>query len=185
MQCKDFENFEEIDFDTVWKDKTKFFGSTISQEHNYRIKALKQADVLMLPYLFNDFMTIDELRENFDYYFPYTTHDSSLSNIIHSILYSKLGQTDDAYTLFKKSLDIDMDLKKCGASEGIHIANCGGIWQAIIFGFAGLKWAYESDSLVLNPRLPKQWKKLRFSLRFKNRRYNVTITGKNYEVQAE
>ena len=185
LQCKGFDEFEEVDFDSVWKDKTKFFGSVISQEHNYRIKALKQADVLMLPYLFDSFMTGDELRANFDYYFPYTTHDSSLSNIIHSILCSKLGQTDDAYNLFNKSLNIDMDLEKCGAAEGIHIANCGGIWQAIIFGFAGLKWSYESEKPILNPKLPKQWKKLKFSLCFKNKQYNITITDQECKVADE
>lgn len=36
----------------MWPDRSKPFGGQVSQEYNYRVKALKQADVLMLPYLF-------------------------------------------------------------------------------------------------------------------------------------
>ena len=33
----------------MWPDRSKPFGGQVSQEYNYRVKALKQADVLMLP----------------------------------------------------------------------------------------------------------------------------------------
>ena len=52
-QCDHFEDYEEPDFETMWPDRSKPFGGQVSQEYNYRVKALKQADVLMLPYLFS------------------------------------------------------------------------------------------------------------------------------------
>lgn len=176
MQCRDFEDFEDINFDTEWKDRSVMFGKCFSQERNYRSKALKQADVLMLPYLFDSFMTKEELKKNFDYYFPITTHDSSLSNIIHSILLAKCGESEQAYDLFRKSINIDLDEKSGGAAEGIHIANCGGIWQSIIFGFGGLCRSYEKDTPALNPQLPDAWESLSFPLFYKNEKYYVTIT---------
>ncbi len=182
MQCKDFEEFEDIDFDTEWKDRSVMFGKCFSQERNYRSKALKQADVLMLPYLFDGFMSKEELKRNFDYYFPVTTHDSSLSNIIHSILLAKSGDAEQAYGLFKKSIDIDLNAEAGGAAEGIHIANCGGIWQSIIFGFAGLCHSYEEITPSLNPQLPDAWEKLSFPLYFKNERYCITITKENCDI---
>ena len=42
-------------------------------------KALKQADVLMLPYLFPERFSAEQIRQSYDFYYPYTTHDSSLS----------------------------------------------------------------------------------------------------------
>lgn len=182
-QCKDFESFEDIDFSAIWKNRNKMFGSIISQEINYRSKALKQADVLMLPYLFNDLMSEEQLQLNFSYYYPITTHDSSLSYVVHSILLSKLGKTEEAYKLFKKSANIDLDLDKKGAAEGIHIANCGGIWQSIILGFAGICPSYEKDTLTLNPKLPPNWESLSFSINFKGELYSVNIYKDRYNVE--
>lgn len=174
LQCEGFDRFEELDFDKFWTDRRKPFGQFVSQERLYRSKALKQADVLMLPYLFPNYLNEKELAANYDYYFKYTTHDSSLSSIIHSILCCKMGRMKDAYDLFVKSLDIDLSEEKAGAAEGIHIANCGGIWQAVVFGFAGMLPCYESKELSFNPKLPESWKSLKF---------NIVYRGENYRVQ--
>lgn len=182
LQCKDFDDFEDIDFDTEWQDKSVMFGKLFSQEKNYRSKALKQADVLMLPYMFDEFMTDEELRKNFDLYFPITTHDSSLSNIIHSILLSKLGDNEKAYELFIKSIGIDLDENIGGAAEGIHIANCGGIWQSIIFGFAGMSHSYDSDMPKFNAKLPAHWESVKFPFCFKNERYTAMITNNETKI---
>jgi trehalose/maltose hydrolase-like predicted phosphorylase len=183
LQCDGFEDFEEIDFETIWIDRSKPFGHCISQERNYRSKALKQADVLMLPYLFPSCFTKKQAEVNYDYYYPYTTHDSSLSSIIHAILCCMLDRPEEAYDLFCKSLDVDLSEQKAGAAEGIHIANCGGIWQAIIFGFAGMSWSYESDELKFTPKLPEKWKSLRFKIIYKGKHYRVAIdkNGTNME----
>lgn len=184
-QCEDFERFEEPHFETFWPDRTKHFGAVVSQERNYRVKALKQADVLMLPYLFPKRYTREQVERNLAYYLPYTTHDSSLSVIIHSILFARLGRTQEAYEYFRRSLDIDLDGASGGAAEGIHIANCGGIWQALIFGFAGMLPAYESEEPVFAPNLPEGWKSLSFRLAYRGERYRVRVTGKEASVTRE
>jgi kojibiose phosphorylase len=114
-----------------------------------------------------------------------TTHDSSLSCVIHSILAARLGKREEAYGLFERALDIDLDPEAGGAAEGIHIANCGGIWQAVVIGFAGMRWAYESAEPRFEPRLPAHWTSVEFPLRWRGGRYAVSITPSKVEVREE
>jgi kojibiose phosphorylase len=172
LQCDGFEGLEEPDFENVWKDRSQPYGRFVSQERNYRTKSLKQADALMLPYLFPDKFTQGQLRATYQYYLPYTTHDSSLSRIIHSILCCQLEELDEAYHFFKQSLACDLE---GGAAEGIHIANCGGIWQAIVFGFAGMSRSYLTGNLSFSSQLPSHWKSLSFNIIYKNESYFISI----------
>lgn len=182
VQCDHFEDLEDIDFDEVWKDRSRPFGHFVSRERNYRSKALKQADTLMLAYLFPDEFPRGKLAANYDYYEPLTTHDSSLSCVVHSILATRLGRRDEAYDLFERALAIDLDAEAGGAAEGIHIANCAGIWQAVVIGFAGMRWAYESPVPRFEPRLPRKWTSLEFPLRYRGREYAVRITPEKVDL---
>lgn len=181
-QCDHFEDYEEPDFETMWPDRSKPFGGQVSQEYNYRVKALKQADVLMLPYLFPERFSAEQIRQSYDFYYPYTTHDSSLSAIIHSILCVRFERDREAWELFQRALEIDLSEAKMGAAEGVHIANCGGIWQGVILGFAGMKWEYDCDQPTFHPRLPKHWKSLSFSVCMKGEFYRVSICGDQAHV---
>lgn len=174
-QCDHFDGFQEPEFDRFWPDRSKRYGACVSQERNYRTKALKQADVLMLPYLFPSLMDQEQLDENLKYYLPLTTHDSSLSAVIHAILLCRLGRAEEAYTLFEKAMAIDLDPDGGGAAEGVHIANCGGIWQAAVLGFAGMNYAYESDFPAFTPVLPRRWKRLRFKINYMQQTIAVDI----------
>jgi len=173
-QCDNFENYEEPEFNKYWKNRKKPFGIFISQERNYRTKALKQADVLMLPYLFPNAFSKEDILCNYSYYIPYTTHDSSLSTIIHSIICTKMEKTEEAYDFFLRALDIDMNSDAGGAAEGIHIANCGGIWQAIVFGFAGMTRSYEEE-WGFKPHLPKHWEALNIKMIQGGKLYQIRI----------
>lgn len=182
LQCSHFEEFEEPEFARIWKDRNKPFGYFISQEKNYRTKALKQADVLMLFYLFEKEMNQENLEVNYQYYLPYTTHDSSLSRIIHAILCCKRQKSEEAYQFMEKAMEIDTDEAQKGAAEGIHIANCGGIWQAVIFGFCGLLPAYEAETPEFHPALPKHWEEVRFPLFYKGKKLQITVTKKGVQI---
>ncbi|MCF8241372.1 MAG: hypothetical protein K9J16_08285 [Melioribacteraceae bacterium] len=161
MQCDDFENFEEPQFENFWKDRTKPFASQVSQERIYRVKALKQADVLMAMFLFPQNFSINEIEKAYNYYQKYTTHDSSLSYGIHSIAASILGKKEDAWKYWELCSRIDIE---GGTSEGIHIANAGAVWMVFVFGFAGLNSPIFSDHLRFNPLLPNQLQSVSFPL---------------------
>ncbi len=181
-QSEDFESFADVDFDTIWKDRAKPFGNFISQEKNYRSKALKQADVLELMVLYPDDFTREQLTNAYDYYEPITTHDSSLSASVHGIVAAWMGRMTESEKFLKKVMAIDMSQEKKGAAEGIHIANCGGLWQMIVYGYAGLKNAMWCDEIQLEPHLPEKWTKLEFTLAWHGRRYRVIVTKDKQEV---
>ena len=175
LECEEFYEYADLDFDSIWKDRSKAFGLFISQEKNYRSKALKQADVLEMMRLFPDDFTDAQVKTAYEYYEPITTHDSSLSAATHGITALRLGMTDDAVRFLKKTLWIDLSLEKKGAEDGIHIANCGGIWQLIVYGFAGLKTA--DGKVTVNPKLPPSWKSLTINVVYNGKKEKFKINN--------
>ncbi len=184
-QCDHFDELEEPDFDRVWPDRSLPYGRCVPQEKMYRTKSLKQADVLMLPYLFPAAFHDAQVAANYDYYLPYTTHDSSLSRIVHAILACRLGRDEEAWRFFREALSIDFDETVGGAAEGIHIANCGGLWQAVVFGFAGMSRSYESDRPQFSPRLPAGWDSVSFRICYGGNRYRVRVTKDGAKVTPD
>ncbi|MBN1510401.1 MAG: glycoside hydrolase family 65 protein [Phycisphaerae bacterium] len=167
LQCEEFERLAEPRFDELWKDRSKPFASQVSQERLYRSKCLKQADVLMLMTLFPDEFTDQQVRRAWDYYLPYTTHDSSLSPGAHAIVAVRLGRMGDAWRFWVAGRALDLDVTHGGAAEGIHIANAAAVWQMAVQGFAGMRTAMQSDVLTLRPRLPEAWTRLAFPIVWK------------------
>ncbi|MBL8131725.1 MAG: glycoside hydrolase family 65 protein [Anaerolineae bacterium] len=173
MQCEEFERFAEVDFAALWRDRSQGFASQVSQERLYRSRCLKQADVLLLMMLFPDEFSDEEVRQAWDYYLPYTTHDSSLSPGVHAVIALRLGLMDQAWAFWQRSLTLDLD---GGAEEGIHIAAQGMNWQIAVLGFGGLKTAMQADILTLTPRLPDRWARLAFPVLWKGQRAFVEAT---------
>jgi kojibiose phosphorylase len=77
---------------------------------------------------------------------------------------------------------IDLDVEHGGAAEGIHISNAAGLWQIVVFGFAGLKTALQCDLLTFEPRLPAQWSRLAFPVAWKGARVSVEISREKLAV---
>lgn len=181
-QSDDFAQYADVEFDTLWTDRSRPFGHFISQERNYRSKALKQADVLELMLLFPQEFTREQMKAAYAYYEPITTHDSSLSAAVHGIVASWLGEKEEAAKFLQRVMAIDLSVEKKGAAEGIHIANCGGLWQLIVYGFAGMTSAMWSEDFHLEPRLPAGWEELSFPIVWRGDRYRATVRPDAYEV---
>lgn len=176
LQSADFELLLPVDFNTVWPDRTKLFGATVSQEKLYRMRVLKQADVLMLMQLFPTSFYEEEMRTAFEYYEPITTHDSSLSYTTHSIIATWINKPEVAWDFFVKARDLDTDPKAARAAQGIHSANAAALWQCIVFGFLGMLPAYLTDTFTLSPHLPKQWNELSISLTWRGVHIHARVT---------
>jgi len=69
---------------------------------------------------------IETIRRSYDYYEGITTHDSSLSTCIFSIMASKVGYTDKAYEYFTETARLDLDNTHGNTRDGLHLANMGG-----------------------------------------------------------
>ncbi|MDH7602044.1 MAG: glycosyl hydrolase family 65 protein [Armatimonadota bacterium] len=182
LQCEEFEKLAEPRFEELWKDRSLPFAAQVSQERLYRSKCLKQADVLMMMMLFPKDFTEKEIRTAWEYYLPYTTHDSSLSAGVHAIVACRLGLRKQAWDFWKRTSSLDLDITHGGAAEGIHIANSGASWQVAVFGFAGLATALESDILTIRPNLPDSWKRLTFPIVWKGQQGRVEITHEHCSV---
>jgi len=175
-QCDDFDTaYCEIDIEGLWKDKEKLFGFFTTQELRYRSKCLKQSDVIALMGFYTEAFSKDEMAASYDYYNPYTIHDSSNSICHNAIVSARIGRAEAAYENWMKSIDIDFGSRP-RSSEGIHFANVGGMWQEIVIGFGGMVSALGADTLTFNPCMPDKIKKISFQVIWKGQRVSVIVT---------
>jgi alpha,alpha-trehalose phosphorylase len=148
----------------------------------YRRQVLKQADVVMATFLLGDEFTLEQKRRNFEYYDTLTTGDSSLSASIQSIVASEIGEEEAALSYFDVGRLMDLAESPGDAPDGVHIASSAGCWMALVFGFGGVR--DYGGRLSFDPRLPRAWRSLAFSLRFHDRQLRVALThdGERYAV---
>jgi trehalose/maltose hydrolase-like predicted phosphorylase len=125
---------------------------------------IKQADVLMLHHLVPEEVIEDSLAANLAYYEPRTAHGSSLSPAIHAALFARAGQPERALELFRLAARVDLDDVTGTTSGGLHLATMGGVWQALAYGFLGLR--PRGDVLDVDPCLPAAWPALTVHVRF-------------------
>jgi alpha,alpha-trehalose phosphorylase len=141
--------------------------------HLYRHQVCKQADVVLAHCIFEDSQSEETIRNSFLYYEGITTHDSSLSTCIFSIAASKLGFHDKAYDYFGDSAVLDLYNTHGNTRDGIHTANMGGAWMAIVYGFAGLR--VKESGLSFSPKLPGKWRACRFRIAYRDSRIQVEM----------
>ncbi|HEU5004009.1 MAG TPA: glycosyl hydrolase family 65 protein [Actinomycetota bacterium] len=148
-----------------------------------RSQIIKQADVVMLAHLLPGVVPVESARTNYRYYEPRTAHGSSLSPAIHAALAARTGDLASAMANLDLAARVDLDDRMGNASEGLHLAAMGGLWQAMVFGFGGV--APESGGLRLDPVLPEQWDRLRFALRFRGTRVAVEASARALTVDLD
>ncbi|MGB3145625.1 MAG: glycoside hydrolase family 65 protein [Maribacter sp.] len=143
---------------------------------------IKQADVLQGFYFFEEDFSLEDLEKHFDFYEPFTVHESSLSPCVHSIQAAKLGRMDQAYTFYLRTSRLDLDDYNKEVEEGLHITSMAGTWMSIVEGFGGMRII--NDKLSFQPQIPKQWKAYSFKVNFRNRiiKINVTPSSCVFEV---
>lgn len=159
---------------------------------------VKQADVIMAMYLLWDEFPPDVRAANFRYYEPLTGHGSSLSPSIHALVAARLGDLKLAESYLKQSAEIDLGNNMGNAAGGIHAAAIGGLWQAMVFGFAGTA-IHESVSphgdgrgaesgsaaLSFDPHILPHWRRLSFPLQFRGRQLRITWAGDSIHFVLE
>jgi len=139
----------------------------------YRYQVCKQADTVLAHFLLEDEQSFETIQRSYDYYEGITTHDSSLSSCIFSIMASKIGNMDKAYEYFIETARLDLDNTHGNTKDGLHMANMGGTWMSIVYGFAGMR--LKESGLSLSPAIPKDWEKYAFRLNFRGRLIGVSI----------
>ena len=131
----------------------------------------------MAHFVFEDAQSLETIRNSFKYYEKVTTHDSSLSTCIFSIVASRLGLEDKAYEYFGDSAKLDLFNTHKNTKDGIHTANMGGNYMAIVYGFAGLR--LKESGIYFSPALPKRWKSYRFRIVYEGSQIEVIVNRDN------
>jgi trehalose/maltose hydrolase-like predicted phosphorylase len=123
-----------------------------------------------------------QLRRDFEFYEPRTTHDSSLSFCHHSILAARMGKLEMAVDYFLRTARLDLDDLHGNSWMGVHTACLAGAWQCVALGFGGLGW-YEGE-LSLDPKLPEEWESYSFSMHWRGTRLHVTVREGEVELET-
>jgi maltose phosphorylase len=134
---------------------------------------IKQADTLQGFYFFEDHFSKEQLEKHFDFYEPFTVHESSLSPCVHSIQAATLGRMEQAYTFYLRTSRLDLDDYNKEVEEGLHITSMAGTWMSIVEGFGGMR--VKKDALHFEPRIPKDWNGYSFKINFRNQILKVSV----------
>jgi maltose phosphorylase len=141
---------------------------------------IKQADVLQGFYFFEDDFSKDQLENNFDFYEPFTVHESSLSPSIHAVLAAKLGRVEQAYNFYLRTSRLDLDDYNAEVKDGLHITSMAGTWLSVVEGFGGMR--VKNNAIYFKPQLPKAWKSLSFKINFRGSILELSVSSTNAKV---
>lgn len=146
---------------------------------------IKQADTLQGFYFFEDHFSKEQLEKHFDFYEPYTVHESSLSPCVHSIQAATLDRMEQAYTFYLRTSRLDLDDYNKEVEEGLHITSMAGTWMSIVEGFGGMR--VKNDTLHFQPKIPNEWKGYSFKINFRNQILKVSVNHSqtNFSLEGE
>jgi alpha,alpha-trehalase len=159
-----------------------------------RYKASKQADVLMLFYVFSAEelgalfdqlgypFADDTIPKNIDYYLKRTSHGSTLSRVVHSWVLIRSDRIR-SWSLFKEALKSDVaDIQGGTTPEGIHLGAMAGTVDLVQRGYAGIET--RGHVLRFSPALPKELAKLRLQLRYRGQSLEASVTADKLTLTA-
>ena len=139
----------------------------------YRHMVCKQADLILALTQYGERYTLEEKKRNFAFYDSVTTHDSSLSMAVFSILANEIGELSTAYEYFMSSARLDLDDMHRNTKDGLHMANMAGTFNCVTRGFGGMR--VRDGVLSFAPVCPPQWRGYAFRVRFRSRSIEVRV----------
>ena len=179
-QDDDFLNRKPWPLDTIPADKhpllIHYHGLTI-----YRHMVCKQADLILAMTQYGECWTLEEKKKNFAFYDSVTTHDSSLSMAVFSILANEIGEIQTGYDYFMSSARLDLDDMHHNTKDGLHMANMAGTWTGLVRGFGGMRC--RRGELSFAPVCPPQWQGYAFRVGYRGRTIRVSVNHDGAEYQ--
>jgi len=158
-------------------------------------KVSKQADVLMLFYLFSN----EELKElfhqlgyrfsqtmlqkNVKYYLQRTSSGSSLSQVVHAWISTRINRQKSWKFLNKALLTDIADAQGGTTPEGVHIGAMAGTIDIMQRCYTGLE--ARDDILHLNPSLPKELREIKLKLHYRGQWLSIDIYPNSVTIEAQ
>ncbi|MFE2752323.1 glycosyl hydrolase family 65 protein [Actinosynnema sp. NPDC059335] len=154
----------------------------LGRERVAATQIIKQPDVLMLHHLVPEEVRPGSLGPNVDFYAPRTAHGSSLSPAISASLLARAGRPEEALSLLRTAARIDLDDLTGTTAAGLHLAAMGGVWQALLGGFAGV--GVRDGTMRVDPSVPASWRTLGLRFHCLGRRVRLRITRDDVWVEV-
>jgi beta-phosphoglucomutase family hydrolase len=189
-QFEGYEALRELD----WEDYRKRYGNIqrldlileAEQDNPNRYKLSKQADVLMLFYLFSASelgelfahlgYPFDEgiIPRNVAYYARRTSHGSTLCRVVHAWVFARSDRRR-AMRFFAEALQSDVsDIQQGTTAEGVHLGAMAGTVDLVERMSTGLE--VTGDVLRLDPRLPEEMERLDLRIRYRGHSLDLRLT---------
>ena len=178
LQDDDFLDKDPIDVDAIPPERLPLL-THLHPLNLWRYQVIKQADIVLLIYLYSHEFTTEMKRKIFDFYEPKTIHDSSLSAGIHCIVAQDIGYAAEAYGYLKQAARMDLDDVNKNTFNGVHSACQGSAYMMIVNGFAGMR--DYNGKLHFKPALPEGWQGYRFQIAYRGRRIAVQVRREQTE----
>ena len=174
-----FPGFFDMEYVPVprYTPRTTSLYAILGHHRAIQTQVIKQADVVMLMALLGDAVGSREVMlNNWNTYYPRTDHGSSLSPAVHAWVAARLGLDEVAYELLYHAAHIDLHDNKGNVRDGIHAAACGGVWEAVAYGFCGLH-IDANGQLQADPRLPAHWKQVTLNVYYQGAKRRFVVTN--------
>lgn len=197
-----FEGYDKLE-EFPWQEYTDKYGDIhrldriLEKEGNdvNKYKASKQADVLMLFYLF----TPSEIKEifeklgyefsnsliykNVEYYGERTSHGSTLSRLVFSWIQLRYDK-EKSWKDFEQVLISDFeDIQGGTTAEGIHLGAMAGSLDLVQRGFLGIE--VNDDALWVNPDIPEHIKKITLRIKYRKHWISFAINHRKLKISFE
>lgn len=198
-QFEGYHELEELD----WEHYIEKYGNNLRLDRILesegddpnKYKASKQADVLMLFYLFSseelsqifrnlnyDFRP-EFIPDNIEYYEGRTSHGSTLSRLVHSWVYARSNR-EKSWRDFEKALVSDFkDVQGGTTPEGIHLGAMAGTIDMVQRCYTGLE--IREGVLWLNPNLPPNLNSIEFRINFRGNWFLLKFNHKCITISAD
>jgi len=196
-----FEGYEDL-LDLDWDDYRSRYGNIqrldlILEGENdsaNRYKLAKQADVLMLFYLFS----AEELGElfkrlgysfeyetiprNIAYYIDRSSHGSTLCRVVYAWVLARSDRSRSTQ-FFEQALQSDVtDIQHGTSAEGVHLGAMAGTVDLVQRVSTGIET--KGDVLRLDPELPKDIERLDMRVRYRGHSLDVRVTRDTLSVRG-
>jgi beta-phosphoglucomutase family hydrolase len=198
-QFEGYERLEEFDWPAYRRryDNIMRLDLILEAEGDFpnHYKLSKQADVLMLFYLFS----AEELAQIFsrlgyrfdgtmipktiDYYLRRTSHGSTLSGLVHAWVLARCCRRR-SWPLFTEALHSDIDDIQGGTTaEGIHLGAMAGTVDLLQRCYTGIE--LRGNELRFNPVLPEELKRLSFKMRYRGHSLSMDVTSTSLAIASD
>ena len=188
-QFEGYEQLAELD----WEDYRTRYGNIqrldlileAEQDSANRYKLSKQADVLMLFYLFSAeelgalFTRLgypfdpETMRRNVAYYDSRSSHGSTLSRVVHAWVLAR-SDRPRAMSYFAEALQSDVsDIQQGTTAEGVHLGAMAGTVDLVQRVATGIE--VTRDVLRFNPQLPPELERLDMRIRYREHSLDLRL----------